>query len=189
MPGQKYARKRYLVLKGFQLKYVGSILLFMFAIALLSGYTVYYTTWILLGERLAGVYPQGRLVYILQRANIVLLLRILFITPLVALIGLMLSHRIAGPMYRIERFLREIPEGNYSQRIYLRKRDSLKPLADGINNMLTQLENQRDKERQAVVTAREKLSELKSELEKPSPSINSLKENVDKISEELTLLK
>ena len=52
---QKFRRRKYLVATRFQLKYVGLILLFMFIIAAVSGYTVFYTAWTILGEKLAQV--------------------------------------------------------------------------------------------------------------------------------------
>src|SRR3990167_1474662 len=103
--GPKIKRKQYLVAKEFQMRYVGIILLLMFLTAALCSYVVYYTSMINLGEKLANVYPQGRLVNIVNIVNFRILLSILFITPLVAVIGIFLSHRIAGPIFRMEKFM------------------------------------------------------------------------------------
>ena len=62
-------RRRYLT-KSFQLKYTVLLVAFMFLIAWLAGYTVYHTALTMLGEKLASVYPQGRLAAILQTVNI-----------------------------------------------------------------------------------------------------------------------
>lgn len=131
----KYRRKQYLVAARFQLKYAGLILLLMFVTAALSSYVVYYTSMLLMGEKLANVYPQGQLVNIVKTVNFRLLMSLVFVSPLVIILGIYLSHRIAGPIFRMERFLSEMAEGNYNSRITLRKGDELAALADGMNKV------------------------------------------------------
>ncbi|MFH1790536.1 MAG: methyl-accepting chemotaxis protein [Candidatus Omnitrophota bacterium] len=137
---KSYRRRQYFISKEFQLKYVGVILLFMFLVAFFSALTIYYTTWMLLGEKLANVYPQGRLALILRHANVVLFWRLIAVTPLVAFGAVFLSHRIAGPIYRIKKDLDSVADGNFALRIRLRKTDELKDVADAINKVLDVLE-------------------------------------------------
>jgi len=131
-----FRRKRYLIAAKFQLKYAGLILLLMFAIAGLCAYVVYYTTLVLLGEKLANVYPQGQLVHIVKTVNIRLLASMVLVSPMVVAFGILLSHKIAGPMYRIERFLNDMAAGDYTTRLTLRKSDEFTGLAAAINNVL-----------------------------------------------------
>lgn len=53
---------------------------------------------------------------------------------------LILSHRLAGPIYRLERDLEDIAKGNFSIRIKFRKKDELKSIAEGINRILDEME-------------------------------------------------
>ena len=92
------------IARRFQIRYISLILFFMFCAVLLTGYTVYVTTWMMFGEKLAAVYPQGLLLEIVKKVNMVLILRLLFLVPLVILAGMVLSNRIAGPIYRIQRY-------------------------------------------------------------------------------------
>ena len=140
-----FRRRRYLVEKGFQLRFASMILLFMFAVALFCSLTIYYNTWMLLGEKLANVYPQGRLVGILKQANFVLFMRLLLITPLVCILAIVLSHRIAGPIFHIKKTLDEVTKGDYSKRLYLRNTDELKDVAESINNLMELLEKKKNK--------------------------------------------
>ena len=80
----KFRRRQYIVSARFQLKYTGVILILMFVTAGLSSYVVYYTSMILMGEKLANVYPQGQLVSIVKAVNLRLLASLIFVTPLVA---------------------------------------------------------------------------------------------------------
>lgn len=137
---KRFRRTKYFIAAKFQMKFVGMILLFMFVIALFSALIIYYSTWMVLGEKLANVYPQGRLAGILRHANYVLFWILLLVSPLVAFVGVMLSHRIAGPIYRLRKNLEEIAGGNYSLRISLRKTDELKDVADAINKVVDVLQ-------------------------------------------------
>src|SRR3989338_650465 len=135
----KHVRRQYLVAKKFQLKYVGLILLLMFLTAALCSYVIYYTSMLLLGEKLANVYPQGRLVSIVKIVNFRILLSLILITPLVTIIGIFLSHRIAGPIYRMENFMANLAGGNLAPHLILREKDELIMLANGINRVVDSL--------------------------------------------------
>jgi methyl-accepting chemotaxis protein len=88
---------------------------------------------VLLGEKLANVYPQGRLITIINTVNLRILLSLVLVAPLVVIISIFLSHKIAGPMYRMEKFLTAMATGDFTQHITLRKGDELKTLADRMN--------------------------------------------------------
>jgi len=135
-----FRRRQYFVAKKFQVKFAWMIVLFMVAVAFFSSLTMYYYIWVLLGEKLANVYPQGRLVGILRTANFALLIRLALISPLVFLLAIVLSHRIAGPIYRIRTTLDEVLKGDYSKRLFLRKTDELKDVADRINGLIELLD-------------------------------------------------
>ena len=125
----KIRRKKYVIAARFQTRYILYILLFLYVGAAIAGYTVYYSTWTTLGEKLASVYPRGRLVYIFRQSNITLLFRLLLVSPVFVVIGVILSHRIAGPIYRIGKYIESIMSGDYSRGLELRKNDEFKMLA------------------------------------------------------------
>ena len=145
MSGQAkpYKRRRYIVKTEFQLKYIGLIVAVMLLSAAISGYTIYYNSWVLLGEKLANVYPQGMLVQIFRSVNMRLFITMIFVTMLCVGIGIIASHRIAGPVFRMIRFLGNVTGGDYSQRLHLRKKDELKDLAEAINKLVDKLESEK----------------------------------------------
>jgi len=144
MAAKRYIRKQYIILFKFQLKYIIYILLFLYFGAAVAGYTVYWTTWVTLGEKLANVYPRGRLIYIFHDANLKLLINILIITPFFILLGILLSHKIAGPIYRISKYIDSLRSGDYSRGLTLRKRDELKGLAKKVSLLRDRLVENRD---------------------------------------------
>ena len=153
MASRSFKRKKYFIAAKFQAKYIAYILLFLYVGAAIAGYTVYYTTWVTLGEKLANVYPRGRLIYIFHDANMALLLRIILITPLFVWIGVILSHRIAGPVYRIGKYLDTLIQGDYSQCLTLRKKDELKSIAEKLSQLCVKLSDEKKKHDEAVEAA------------------------------------
>jgi HAMP domain-containing protein len=67
-----------------------------------------------------GIFGVGLLLVILQ----------------IALLTIFFSHRIAGPVFRFERILREVAEGRYSATVSLRRTDELQDLADALNSAI-----------------------------------------------------
>jgi methyl-accepting chemotaxis protein len=55
------------------------------------------------------------------------------------LVLLFLSHKLAGPLFRFEKEIREIATGDLSKQISLRKNDQIKEMAESLNLMTTSL--------------------------------------------------
>jgi signal transduction histidine kinase len=78
---------------------------------------------------------------VIKEINFILLVGVPPLFLILIVWGIVLSHRFAGPLERIEAELGRIAEkDDYKHRIHLRKRDHLKPLADGINKLLDKIE-------------------------------------------------
>ena len=70
----------------------------------------------------------------------------------VVLISAILSHKMAGPVYRFEQTCKAIAKGDFSQRVRLRKGDQFMELQDEFNKMMDRVEaeinkNSSDKEK------------------------------------------
>lgn len=141
MNGQETAIKRrtYLVNRKMQLRYAGFMLLLVTGVSIISGYTIFYTLWSSLGDKLARVYPQGMLQEVLRATTFALIRNLLIVAPFIIWISILYSHRVAGPLVRITRTLKEIGEGNLDINIKLRRADELKELAASINGMAANL--------------------------------------------------
>lgn len=181
----KYRRTRYLVAAKFQLKYVGLILIIVFLTGAFCSYVIYYTMMILMGDKLANVYPQGRLISIINMVNMRILLSLLLITPLMVIIGIFASHKIAGPIYRIEKFLDSMANGDYSSILILRRNDELIPLANGINHVLGSVKETVKAERLHLAKLADGLDNLKKVAESKPLNHLTLNDAINKISDEL----
>jgi len=133
MENKKKFRWHYLVDKKFQMKYAVVTLIFMFLISAVCGYTVYHTLWTQLGEKLAQVYPQARLVSILNVVKIKLAMQLILLVPVVVLASIFLSHRVVGPISKIKKHMKKLIEKDFSKEIHLRKTDEFRDIAELIN--------------------------------------------------------
>jgi nitrogen fixation/metabolism regulation signal transduction histidine kinase len=55
----------------------------------------------------------------------------------IALLTVFFSHKLAGPLYRLEKACHNLIEGNYTEKITLRKGDEMQNLAGLFNEMVT----------------------------------------------------
>ena len=184
-----YKRTRLFILKRFQIRYISLIFIFMFATAILTGYTVYVTTWIMFGEKLAAVYPQGLLMDIVRKVNAALFLRLVFLSPLVILIGLVLSHRIAGPIFSIKRFLKKVANGTYDETLKLRKNDELQDVAESLNRLVAKLSSDRRQRLEGAAAIKRGTEELEAAVlnenadrDRLLKKITEVRKGLDKIS-------
>lgn len=80
-------------------------------------------------------------------------------TGILFTLALILTHRVAGAVFVIERAIRATIAGDYSQRLTLRERDYLKPLAATIRNWRDQLQETQGEQRQCIADLERCLAE------------------------------
>jgi methyl-accepting chemotaxis protein len=144
-PKPSFKRTQYLVDRGLQLRFTRFVILFVFGSCVLTGLTIFFTTFMLMGERLEAVYPQGRLVAIFRSVYAWAFVSFLVVVPVIAWMSIKFSHRIAGPLPKIYQALRNIGEGQFEVKLVLRRNDELRELADVINEMAKKLREREER--------------------------------------------
>lgn len=161
-------RKRYIVNRAFQFRFIGTLILTVVAAlliftALTSGY---YWVRSMTGDNVFKEYitlhkqvtetrqveRDGELVeeeYMVSRdfpgrkrwelIIPALLVNNLIIIIIILVIGVFSSHRIAGPIYRIKTDIDKVLAGDKDVRIVLRRKDSLKEIADSFNLLIERI--------------------------------------------------
>jgi len=139
-----WRRKQLIIERGLQLRFARFVILYMMLSCFVTAFIVFYATFAVLSEKLVGIYPQHRLPEIFNRAYWAFFAGLLVVAPILFYGAIIFSHRIAGPLPKIYQTLQDIEQGNFDGKIFLRKNDELRELADRINQMAAKL-----KEREA----------------------------------------
>lgn len=185
----QHHRRQFLIAKKFQLKFAILLLSFVFFTALITSFIVYYAMMVQMGQKLANVYPQGMLLPILAKVNAHVIGLFLLVAPLIALLSILLSFRIAGPLYRINRSLRRIASGDFTGQISLRAQDEFKSLADSINHLANEVRMSVQIQKGHVDKALMELETIKKALEANPAYQAELREAFQRLNDEVIGLK
>jgi len=141
MKSGKRFRKRFLVSRPYQVRFIAEILLVVIVATCLSAGGAYVLT---KGEVESGFYSGHRKLVNLHQA----LPKVLAVSSLVTFVAMALlggyitlreTHRVVGPVNRMEEKFREMTEGDFRYMASFRKDDVLKGLDDSINIHLNNL--------------------------------------------------
>ncbi|MGA0164337.1 MAG: HAMP domain-containing protein, partial [Bdellovibrionota bacterium] len=130
----------------FQRRYVFLLLAITFLVsAILFGIFWVHIEAILTVLIEAGFMQTGDLFAFIEDELISLLLSVMFVVIFFSLIlvyfSVMISHRIAGPMFALKRSLDRIAEGNLKDaRVKFRSKDEFHEIADALNRVVDELE-------------------------------------------------
>lgn len=92
----------------------------------------------------------------------------------IAVISLFMSHRIAGPLYKLKKFFKEAKDGNIQQVLTFRKADYFQELVPAYNEMMTSISERVVKHEQATADSIPKIEKI---LKQCSPEVqHELKE-------------
>ncbi len=96
------------------------------------------------------------------------------ITALVVFV--LLSHKIAGPLYRFEQSLNEVARGKLSHRIRLRKNDQLEELQNSLNGFIASMDD-------SLSGIQQSIAEIQTMAQEPKPDITRIREALSALKE------
>ena len=130
-------RKQYFIKKDFQFRFI-----IKFCLLILIGVVISTGLLLVLSlDTLTSSFNQSRLVIkntalaILPATIFTNLITLGLITLATIVVMVFISHKIAGPLFRFEKELGEIGEGDLTKDIILRKNDQITDIADSLNKM------------------------------------------------------
>lgn len=135
-----YTRKQYYV-KSFQVKFVMRFCLLIILASMIMGSFLYLFSL----HSVTTAFENSRLIikstadFILPSILASILLMLIIISIVSVIMIMMFSHRIAGPLYRFEKFIMGVKDGYLSNLIFLRGSDEVKEIATALNDMSKQL--------------------------------------------------
>jgi methyl-accepting chemotaxis protein len=143
MAGKLFRRRVYLIDKRLQLRFTGLVVALVVVYSLFLGgatYLNYKISCIVFDN--TSLYDAAVEQSIRAEGRKTLITTTVFLVInglVVGLVFVVLTHKVAGPLYRIRRHIAEIQGGRLPQRIMLRKGDELGHVANGVNEMTESL--------------------------------------------------
>ena len=163
-------RKTYVVDRAFQYRMIGAFLLSIIVALLVftGGMVLYYWASSMAGDNLFKEFidinkqvfevredeqgnsvkvPTTKTIYGVKRWELIvppILINNLFMIIGISVIGVFYSHRIAGPVFRINRELQRVLDGEKNIRIIIRDKDKLQELASRINRIIKEFDDMRE---------------------------------------------
>lgn len=131
-------RKNYFIEKRFQIKYM------LLTMLLLLVYSFIFVV-IIFAPYMLTLYFDYPLVEKTEAARAILLLHakvwpgIGAVILLFGAVSIFITHKIAGPLYRLKKSLSQVTEGNLNVVVKLRKWDDLQDLAEHVNILIEEL--------------------------------------------------
>jgi methyl-accepting chemotaxis protein len=174
-------RKKVLTQKPFQLKYVVlGIIVFMMTIGL-AQLSLYYqlTRLVLQQPQFTGAFA------VAQQMNMVFFSWFMLGALIIVGGGIFVSHRIVGPLKRLEEMLLKAGQGDLSTEMRIRSKDEFKEVAVSYNRMIQGLRKLRGKDHKLVTEVKEDLKNIKHSLSPGTihQTAALLDENISKLDE------
>jgi sensor histidine kinase YesM len=136
-----YKRRIFLINKPFQLRFSFYVCSWLFALS--AVYPLILTSLFDQLIRYAALDPHGPALEQLKQGRQDVLWLLVFLQlsflGITFLISIFTSHRIAGPLYKLDKFMREAASGHPQPKIQFRKNDHFENLAESYNAMMATL--------------------------------------------------
>ena len=168
----KFKRKIVIIKKTLQTKYVALVFLSILVASALVAWHIHYNF-----QEIYALIDQadhGKLKFIQNE----ILVKLLIFSVIIAVVSIYISHRFAGPVFRIERSCDIVAEGDLTYRAFLRKGDELNELKDKFNHMMDSVHNKVKRDQQTAHKVAQQLSSAKSpqELEEMKKELTQIVE-------------
>lgn len=159
---KQYKRRIYFIEKAFQTKFI----LKFCAIVGIGGLLTVGILYLLAGKTTTVSIVNSRVV-VRTTADFILPILIQTVAVVTAIVGLatvvltlLVSHKIAGPLYRFKKVINLLEEGDFSGDFRIRLHDQLQDLAQIFNNMITKTRIQLKALRDNLLSLKEKLDNV-----------------------------
>lgn len=204
MPREKSNKRKVVLLdKDFQLQFIGRFILMIFLISIVIAvclYGFYYFKYKAGGISLTrfivemGNYADNEKgMFMTDRFELILVpLAVAFLAFILLsfVFGLVYSHKLAGPVYRLEKSLIQIIEGERDFEVRLRKGDQFQKFEILLNKLIKKLNDESadiTKFSEEIIQVKESLNLLKEEKHMRASELEGIILSLDKIGKKLRM--
>jgi nitrogen fixation/metabolism regulation signal transduction histidine kinase len=179
-PARPYQRRTIVINAPFQYKFVGTVA----ACVLLAVGIIAVDMFTSLGRYVSENAASLDMAAVYRDSWVALLVKMLVYLVGVCVVSLVVSHRIAGPMYRFERSTEEVASGDLSLRVYIRKGDEWQGFREKFCEMVEALQKKVLEEVARAGTVRKILEEVAADPALPAAA----KEKVNRALKEASTI-
>lgn len=169
-----HRRRNYFIKRVFQRNFIMKFCILVMIGSIISGTIIYISS----KPTVTTTFENSRLM-IKSTADYILPSILLSSAVVIVLIGLatiavtlFTSHRIAGPLYRMQKDVEEVASGNLKKKFNLRKTDEIKALAESFEDMTRSL-------RADISSIKQSVSEAESSVEESDKVPLKVKEKLE----------
>ena len=147
-------RSRYWIIPSLQRRMIVWSMVVSSVVATVAAWSVLLVIWAPVADQFqlmrTGLKPEDFFADICFRVILTTVLLVAIFGFIALVSGLFLSHRIAGPLYRIGQVARRVAEGRFGERVKLRRRDYVESFADEFNHMLEHVEGRLQRQQRVL---------------------------------------
>lgn len=182
--------KIYFIKKEFQSKFIIKFCLIVILGAIISGIILYAST----NQRLGTTYIESLNAIKVLNDNLISnliytsLITVIFISIVTIVITLFASHKIAGPLFRLERSTETIGNGDFTLETRLRENDEITGVASALNEMTKKLHSKMTDIKTDLKEVRESSADMESAIKDKRLSEKELKKKITRLSNRIKSL-
>lgn len=163
---ERYTRSRYWIVPSIQGRFMAWLVAVSAVVATTVSLALMILVWMPLSHNLAwssaNVQPDELMSSMVRSVLLTTAILIVFFGLVALAAGLLVSHKVAGPIYRIGMVAGQVGQGQMDKRIALRRGDYVRELADKLNSMLDQVETRFRTQQQAMEAVQRNLTEIEA---------------------------
>lgn len=157
----QFQRKIIMIKRGLQMKYV----LLVFVTVLVTSVVVFLDVYYVVGKSVLMHYEEVNLLPVIKSATALLALHLSLYLLVVLIYSLFVSHRFAGPIFRLEKVSESLANGDLTVNVQFRKGDEFFETAEYMNRMIAALREKVLKDKNLSDRIQAKLNDLSQKLE------------------------
>jgi len=161
----KNTRHTIIIKKGLQYRYMAIMAASVLAGFLIFGMEIGWSFSSVYREHPALLFPLFTQLGVLLPA---FLLKLFIYFAIVLLVASVVSHRMAGPIYKFEKSAAVLADGDLTHRIFLRNGDQLLELQEALNNMTASIQDRVKADRQRAERIAAELAALSAQEKDPA---------------------
>ncbi|MBI5559781.1 MAG: hypothetical protein HY883_00690 [Deltaproteobacteria bacterium] len=169
-----FRRRKKIVKPGYQMKVAFSAAIALFLYSLVLGFIIFYP----LSQELysaATVEDKMRVSELILGLHRRVWPAVFAVSILVYIHAILASHRVAGPVYRLEKAMKDFMAGKFGGRVRLRKSDQFQEVGEVTIRLAGYLEEAKKRDVKLHAAVRETLSNVHSVLKKTGTNDEAMK--------------